>query len=318
MKPNWSGYAAKLVLIAAAISLLVVGALSDSSTTTANHKASKSPAIIKHIARPKPYTFPNGGRTLFPQYRLVALYGTPGEPVLGALGQQSLPATMARVKQLAKAYQPYSPQPILPTLEIITTIASASPTANHDYSQEKSAASLQPWITAARVHGVYVVLDLQPGRQHFLPQAEEYAPLLKQPNVGLALDPEWRLAPNQFPLAQIGSADISDVNQTAAWLATLTRQHKLPQKLFMLQQFRLSMLPDRDQLDTTHSNLAYVIQMDGQGTPAQKLGTWHAILQQPPPNVHFGWKNFYLKDVPLRTPAATMALIPQPWYVSYQ
>ena len=270
------------------------------------------------IVPPPPYTFPNGGKILFPDYRLVALYGTPGVPALGALGQQSLPASIARVKQIAASYQPYSKQPILPTLEIIITIASATPTSNNDYSRELPASEIQPWITAARANGVYVVLDLQPGRQTFLPQAEEYENLLEQPNVGLALDPEWRLGPTQFPLQQIGSANINDINQTAEWLDALTRTHHLPQKLFLLQQFRLSMLPDRSQLDTSYPQLSYAIQMDGQGTQAQKISTWNSILAQPPPNVYFGWKNFYLKDNPLRTPAATMSLNPEPWYVSYQ
>ena len=52
-------------------------------------------------------------------------------------------------------------------------------------------------VEAAAEHGVYVVLDLQPGRQDFLSQAQQYQELLELPNVGLALDPEWRLGPDQ-------------------------------------------------------------------------------------------------------------------------
>src|SRR5437868_5752771 len=91
-----------------------------------------------------------------------------------ALGEQPIDETIARVKQLAAAYQPYATEHILPTLEIITTIASASPTDNGDYSREVAMADLQPWITAARDAGVYVVLDLQPGRSNFLSQAQAY------------------------------------------------------------------------------------------------------------------------------------------------
>ena len=177
---------------------------------------------------------------------------------------------------------------------------------------------MQPWVTAARKAGVYVVLDLQPGRADFLSQAKAYTPLLEQPNVGLALDPEWRLAPDQVPLVQIGSVDIREVNATASWLANLTKQDKLPQKLFLLHEFRLSMLPDRQRLDTSHPELAYAVQMDGQGPQSTKLDTWHAVTADPPPNVRFGWKNFYQKDTPTRSPAATMALAPKPWYISYQ
>jgi hypothetical protein len=34
--------------------------------------------------------------------------------------------------------------------------------------------------------------------------------------------------------------------------------------------------------------------------------------------MHFGWKNFYDEDLPLRSPAATLSLEPSPRYISYQ
>ena len=271
-----------------------------------------------HPQSAKRYAFPDGGRQLFPNYRLVALYGNPGMPVLGALGQQSMSATISRVKQLAASYQPYAAEHMLPTLEIIATVASATPTNNGDYSQETAVAELQPWVTAARQDGVYVVLDLQPGRASFLLQAQEYQTLLMQPNVGLALDPEWRLTPTEVPLAQIGTVDISEVNTVADWLAGLTARYKLPQKLFLLHQFQLSMIANREALDTSHPDLAYAIQMDGQGVQSTKQETWRTILADPPANVYFGWKNFYAKDSPVLGPADTMAIAPKPWYISYQ
>jgi hypothetical protein len=266
----------------------------------------------------KPYTFPQGGRQIFPDYRLVALYGTVGSPELGALGQQPLEASITRAKDLAKQYQPYATEHIMPAFEIIATVASAYPTDDGDYSQEQPVATLKPWIDAAQKAGVYVVLDLQPGRSDFLKQAKQYQSLLEEPNVGLALDPEWRLGPTQVPLVQIGSDNITEVNDTIAWLSDLTAQHKLPQKLLVLHQFRLDMLPNREQLDTSRSNLAYVIQMDGQGTQPGKQSTWRDIVEAAPANVHLGWKNFYKMDDPMLDVASTMAITPKPWYVSYQ
>lgn len=267
---------------------------------------------------PKPFTFLEGGRQLFPNYRLVALYGSPDMPALGALGEQPVGAAITRAQQLAAQYQPLVSEHVMPTLEIIATIASATPTANNDYSQEVDSAKILPWVTAAQKAGVYVVLDLQSGRSNFLTQAEEYRSLLEHPNVGLALDPEWRLGPAQVPLAQIGTVNIDEVNQTAAWLANLTKQYKLPQKLLVLHQFRLGMIQNRTVLDTAHPELAYVIQMDGSGTQPAKLSTWQSVTANAPPNVRFGWKNFYHVDMPVLDPAGTMALVPKPWYVSYQ
>jgi len=273
---------------------------------------------ISSAAHISTYYFPAGGRTLFPEYRLVALYGTPGTPALGVLGEQDIQTDITRAKALAAQYQPLVSEHVLPTFEIISTVASSIPTNNGDYSYPIDLATLKQWAVTARQAGVYMVLDLQPGRASFLSQAQQLADVLQEPNVGLALDPEWRLGPTDLPLERIGSVDIAEVNQTAAWLGTLVDSYKLPQKLFLLHQFRLDMLPGREQLDTTHQELAYAIQMDGQGSQEGKMNTWQTITANPPANVHFGWKNFYTKDTTLRSPEDTMKISPEPWYVSYQ
>ena len=73
-------------------------------------------------------------------------------------------------------------------------------------------------------NGVYVILDLQPGRTDFLTQAKRYEEFLRLPHVGLALDSEWRLEPNQVHLRQIGSVDAAEINTVVDWLAALVRE----------------------------------------------------------------------------------------------
>jgi len=165
---------------------------------------------------------------------------------------------------------------------------------------------------------MYVVLDLQAGRASLLAQARRYEPLLKLPNVGLAIDPEWKLQRGQLPLHQIGSVSITEANSVINWLADLTARYHLPQKLLVLHQFRLSMISDERRLDTRHDDLAIVIHMDGQGTQAEKQQTWDAVLGAAPAGVFFGWKNFYVKDHPVLSPRQTMARTPEPVMISYQ
>ncbi|HET6622386.1 MAG TPA: hypothetical protein VFG56_00430, partial [Candidatus Saccharimonadales bacterium] len=78
-----------------------------------------------------------------------------------------------------------------------------------------------------------------------------------------------------------------------------------------------SMISGRSQLKS-HSQLMTIIQMDGQGSQPAKLGTWRSLRADAPKGVYFGWKNFYDEDKPTLSPKRTMALKPQPWYVSYQ
>ena len=159
-----------------------------------------------------------------------------------------------------------------------------------------SVESIEPYVDAAAQAGVYVVLDLQPGRTDFLTQAKLYESLLDRPNVGLALDAEWRLGPDQVPLRQIGSVSADEVNATSAWLADLVVQHALPPKMFVLHQFRLSMLQDRTRIDTTRPELATLIHADGQGSQPDKQATWNALHVDAPAGVAWGWKNFYDED----------------------
>ena len=70
------------------------------------------------------------------------------------------------------------------------------------------------------------MIDLQPGRGSFLEQAKKYQELLELPNVGLALDPEWKLGPNEKPLSRVGNTTAAEVNETTDWLAGLTREKK--------------------------------------------------------------------------------------------
>jgi hypothetical protein len=261
---------------------------------------------------------PGGGQVMFPGRRLVALYGHPGTPGLGVLGEQDLSASIARARQMAAAYRPLSRVPVVPAFEIIASVAEASPGPDGSYSYETPVSQLLPWVREATADGLYVVLDLQPGRSSLLAQAEYYQSLLELPDVGLALDAEWKLQPGQKPLQQIGHVGIGEVNSVAGWLAALTARHDLPQKLLVLHQFQLAMLTGERDLDTGHDDLAIVIHMDGQGTPGVKQGTWNAVTAAAPRGVFFGWKDFLVKDHPMLTPGQTMTETPAPVMISYQ
>jgi hypothetical protein len=261
---------------------------------------------------------PGGGQVVFPGHRLIALYGHPGDPGLGVLGQQDLPASIARARRMAAQYRRLSRVPVVPAFEIIATVAQASPGADGSYSYETPVSLLRPWVREATAHGMYVVLDLQAGRANLLTQAKLYQSLLAEPDVGLALDPEWKLQPDQLPLRQIGSVSIGQVNSVVHWLAALTARDHLPQKVLVLHQFRLSMISGERDLDTSIDDLAIVIHMDGQGTQGNKQQTWDAVTGAAPPGVFFGWKNFFVEDHPMLGPAETMTRTPTPIMISYQ
>lgn len=261
---------------------------------------------------------PGGGQIVFPDRRMVALYGTPGTASLGLLGEQDIAGAIKRAQKYAAEYQPHSKEKVQPAFEIIATVASASAGKDGKYSSYVPVERLEPWVKAAQKAGVYVVLDLQPGLNDFLTQARHYERLLTYPNVGIAYDPEWRLKPGQRHLAQIGSVDAAELNRANDWLAELTRRHKLPQKIVILHQFTQSMIRDRSTLDTSHPELALVVHADGNGTPGMKMATWKSLRRDLPDGIRMGWKNFIDEDSPTFTPKKTFDIEPKPWFVSYQ
>jgi hypothetical protein len=139
--------------------------------------------------------------------------------------------------------------------------------------------------------------------------------------VSVALDPEWRLGPNQVHLQQIGSATAAEINTVIDWLADLVREEGLPPKPLVIQQFRLAMIQDRDEL-IDRDEVEVVIQMDGEGQAGLgvKDETWRVITAgTEDAHWHWGWKNFFVRDNPgPNSPEDTMSKEPSPVYVSYQ
>ena len=106
------GRAGVLLMAGMVLALLAAIAVGPASTTSAR--------LTSRIAVAQ---LPGGGRVLFPRHLLVALYGHPGAPALGALGQQGLQASIARARKVAAAYQPLTSSRVIPAFEIIATVA---------------------------------------------------------------------------------------------------------------------------------------------------------------------------------------------------
>jgi hypothetical protein len=266
---------------------------------------------------PKPQ-LPGGGYRVFgdhghPRF-LVAYYGTAQTGSMGVLGATD-PETMHR--RLMRAARPFreAGERIQPVYELIVTVADRSPGTDHDYSHDIPRDLVARYVRAAHANGALLLLDLQTGRSPFPVVAQRWAWALRKPWVGLALDPEWRMGPHEVPASVVGSVRAAEVNRTSQWLSRLVRRAGLPEKLFVLHQFRLTMLPDIDRI-VQRAGLAMVQHTDGFGTPGQKLATYHAITR--PQQFRQGFKLFYDGDVHRFTPQQVRRIHPAVSFVSYQ
>ena len=257
---------------------------------------------------------PFGGTHIYPGRTLVAYYGTAGTGALGVLGEGTIPEM---TKRLRKQAAPYSrpDKPVQIVYELIVTVADGIPGSDGDYSHDISRDKVETFIRAAHNNKALLVLDLQPGRSDFLTVAKRWKWALEDPWVSLALDPEWRMGPGQVPAQTIGHVTADEINKTSAWLEMLTRMNHLPDKLLMIHQFRVDMVRNIANVKN-RLHLAEIQHVDGFGTHAQKLATYHAVERDP--QFRMGFKLFYDEDTDTFTPAEVMRIKPAVRFVSYQ
>jgi hypothetical protein len=263
---------------------------------------------------PPPAGLPRGGRSILPEFRVVAYYGAPQSRELGALGIGSPRGATRRLVRQARPYDS-AQRPVLPALELITVIANADPGDDGKYRTRQSDAVIRRYLRAARRAKALLLLDIQPGRSDFFTEATRLEKWLAEPDVGLALDPEWHVDNGQVPGQVIGSVGAREVNATSAWLAQLVARDKLPEKLFVVHQFTDDMVDERAL--KTRAGLAIVLNVDGFGDQAVKKAKYRAFTQQAP-GVRHGLKLFYEEDTDLMRPAQVMRLRPRPVFVVYE
>jgi hypothetical protein len=254
------------------------------------------------------------GQGLFPTFTMVALYGSASSPALGVLGEQTPEESAARVSDLASTWKSFG-RPVLGAFELIATTAQAAPGSDGLYRARSTDAEIQRYLDVARANGLYLVLDIQPGRSDFLTETKIYEKFLRDPNVGLALDPEWHVGPSSLPGVTIGSVTAAEVNEVSDYVAKIVADNHLPEKLFVVHQFQRRMIPDRERV-VSRTGLAITFHMDGFGSQSEKLATWSFTKADAP--FRNGFKLFLTQDTNLFTPAQISTLTPRVDLATYQ
>jgi hypothetical protein len=274
---------------------------------------------------PKPTEIADGlGTTILPTYRVVAAFGAPnGGPRLGILGVGTpTEAADHLMDEIVPSYT--GGKPVLPALELIATIAHRTPQESGTYSTRYSAEQIEGYLTAARANKGILVLDIQPGSSPWMDEVRAFSGWLKNPDVSLALDPEWSMKPGQIPGTVIGEITASEINEVSAYLQRIVKQEKLPQKLLIVHQFKDYQLIDQSQI-VDREGVKVVLNVDGFGTIEQKQAAY-AALTRPSRGKQFpmGFKLFYEEDndpklgARIMSPYDVMALNPQPDIIVYE
>lgn len=254
------------------------------------------------------------------RHRIVAYYGNPLAKGLGILGAYPPAEMIRRLRAQADVYAALSPdREVVPALHLIYAVAQANPGEDGLYLYRMDDELVRSWIALARDNGMLVFLDIQLGRSTVEREVSLVLPYLREPNVHLALDPEFAWSANELPLRDIGHLDAAQINRAQQMISDFAVEQALPNKVLVVHQFLRSMITRKDQI-TGYDRVELVIDMDGFGPPSTKLGSWNDVIRAD--NVQYaGIKLFYQQDAAaggLMTEADVMALEPVPVVIIYQ
>lgn len=309
-------YDAKLLQIANLTTIEHVTTIRGTSSTPTSTVITTSTIPV---GWPVKTIYPNA-HALLPFDRIVAYYGNLSSPEMGILGEYPETQVLQMLASTTQEWQAAGPTTtVIPALDYIAVAAQSSPGPDGDYRARMSEGQIDQVVQmAAQINGI-IFLDVQVGLSNVQTEIPLLEPYLKLPQVNLALDPEFAMHNRQKPGTVIGTMDASDINYAANYLANVVRENNLPPKILVVHRFTRSMVTNYQEI-TPLPEIQIVMDMDGFGTPADKLKTYAECINDDP--VQFtGFKLFYKNDTAaghLMTPAEVLKLSPEPSYIQYQ
>ncbi len=281
-----------------------------------------------------PAQLPRGGRSLFPGFRLVGYSGGPGSAAFGRLGIGDLDARAAEIEALGAAYSAargaFGPDVVgraaagrdpLPVFELIAVVAQRFPGVDGRYRERVDSTVIDTYLAAARRHNALLLLNIQPGRARFIDEVRGLELWLREPDVGVALDPEWAVRAPVVPGQFFGRVSGSELDDVSAYLAGLVSAGNLPEKAMVVHQLAPSVIQGLGSV-RPRPGIVVIKSVDGIGTPGAKLRTWRRLVADLPNGIRPGFKLFFQEDTaggtPLMTPADVLALTPTPDYILYE
>jgi len=277
-------------------------------------------AAAEAEAEAPPPELPRGGRELLPGRRVVSFAGAPQDAELGALGVGSLRGAVRKLKKQSVSYSRKT-RPTQPALQLISTIAHADAGRSGRYSERQPSSVIARHLREARRSKALLILDIQPGKASFVTETRRLRRWLREPDVAIAYDPEWRVEKDgDVPGQVIGSVRASELQRSLDEVAKIVRQYRLPKKLVLVHRFTENMVQGLDTIRVP-SELQTVMSIDGVGDRPNKVAKYRQLTRDLPKAWRPGFKVFYEEDAEagsLMTPAQVMALRPRPDVVLYE
>ena len=144
------------------------------------------------------------------------------------------------------------------------------------YNLRQPDSVIRRYLKAARKAKALLILDVQPGRSDFFTETKRLRKWLKEPDVGLALDPEWRMGPGRSRAGD-RQGRLARGQRHDGVARPARERHNLPQKLLLVHEFTDDMVPEAEL--KPRKGLAYVLNVDGFGGQALKVAKYKELRQ---------------------------------------
>src|SRR5262245_24706322 len=298
------------------LSIGAVALLSATVIATAASGTSGSPPPPPALTKPVAPAKPVDSSSVLNTNLLVTWYGNPWSGRMGILGRLDDAALVDGLKKQAAAYAAVTDKRVIPAYELVTIIGQPQPGRDGMYRRRESYAVIDRMLRAARAAGFKLILDVQTGHSSVLAELSYLSRYLQEPDVFLALDPEFSMGDGGIPGQRIGTMRADDVNDAIDVLEYVQERYRLPRKVLMVHQFTMAMLPDKEKIWTSPT-VDIVLVADGFGGPALNRHTYSMVLKQHA-FAFSGFKLFYIQDTDLLQPSQVVKLSPSPSVVIYQ
>ena len=285
------------------------------------YPAGEDPEFAKQCGWPVKCPEPLPG-SILPKKRIVAYYGNPFSKKMGVLGEYPKEEMLRRLRGEVEKWEKADPShPVQPALHLIAVVAQgqAGPAGKYRLVMpDKTINEVYGWAHEANA---IMFIDIQTGHDDIRTLLPRFEWILKNPDVHLALDPEFNLDKSgKVPGSKIGTYDASDINYTSDFLRSIVKKYNLPPKVFIVHRFTRYMVTNAKQI-ALHPEVQVVMNMDGWGAPWLKRDSYQAYIVKEPVQ-YTGFKLFYHNDTkkgdPLLTPQEVLRLNPTPIYIQYQ
>ncbi len=250
---------------------------------------------------------------VFPASRVVSFYGAP-QMTQTVLGMNSAASAARKLAAQAAPYAAVGDRPVVGEFDLVSVFATAGAGGDGLYRFRQPDDVIGIYLAQARASGYRLMLDVQPGRSTFKAETAALRAWLAQPDVDLALDPEWNVGRRGVPGQTHGKVGARQVNAVVRRLGAIVSQHDLPPKVLVVHQFSRQMIRARRRIKS-RPGVQVVLNFDGIGSPAAKAAGYSGLVRPPLFN---GFSLFYERDTPLMKPPAVLALEPAPDLLLYQ